>query len=319
MITATLKSKLHEDICLQLNVLNHPLTYLCDCGFGSDLTVKDCRDTAAIFVSHTHIDHFVNFGQVMRHQLAIGRRVIVCGPAGLAQHVQHALLAFNWNLLVYDDQAVSYEVREVHPDGRIRRFHLVTPTWVLAPLPDLEGPEVYRDEAFAVTTAILDHGVDCIAYLFACHSKVKVRADQCPYRPGKWMAELKAAFEESDGERLIIVDGVTAIAAKDLFQYLEVEPGFRVAYVMDHAATETNFERIRGLCEHADEVYIEAYYSMDDAEMALKNKHSMAGMSGKVLREAGVKKAVPIHFSRRYQDPEGQAKLFSEFATAFEG
>ena len=119
MITATLKSKLNEDICLQLNVLNHPLTYLFDCGFGSDLTVKDCRDTAAIFVSHTHIDHFVNFGQVMRHQLAIGRRVIVCGPAGLAQNVQHALLAFNWNLLQYDDQAVSYEVREVHPDGRI--------------------------------------------------------------------------------------------------------------------------------------------------------------------------------------------------------
>ena len=53
--------------------------------------------------------------------------------------------------------------------------------------------------------------------------------------------------------------------------------------------------------------------------MALKNKHSMAGMSGKVLREAGVKKAVPIHFSRRYQDPEGQAKLLSEFAEAFEG
>jgi ribonuclease Z len=255
----------------------------------------------------------------MRHQLAIGRRVIVCGPAGLAQNVQHALLAFNWNLLQYDDQAVSYEVREVHPDGRIQRFHLVTPTWLLTPLPDMQGPEVYRDEAFVVTTTILDHGVDCIDYLFACHPKVKIRVEQCPFRPGKWMAELKEAFEASDGERLIVVDAATTLAAKDLFQYLEVEPGFRVAYVMDHAATETNFERIRSLCKDADEVYVEAYYSLDDSEMAVKNKHSMAGMSGKVLREAGVKKAVPIHFSRRYQDAEGQAKLLSEFAAAFEG
>lgn len=319
MITATLKSKLQEDICLQLNVLNHPLTYLCDCGFGSDLTVGDCRDTAAIFVSHTHIDHFINFGQVMRHQLAIGRRVVVCGPAGLAQNVQHALLAFNWNLLQADDQAVSYEVREVHPDGRILRFLLLTPTWLLAPLPDMEGTEVYRNEVFAVQTTILDHGVDCVAYLFACHPKVKILVEQCPYKPGKWMAELKQAFEVSDAERLIAVESERMIPAGELFQYLVEEPGFRVAYAMDHAATEANFERIRGLCRDADEAYIEAYYSLDDAEMAQRNKHSMAGMSGRVLREAGVKKAVPIHFSRRYQDAEGQAKLLSEFESGFRG
>jgi ribonuclease BN (tRNA processing enzyme) len=182
MIKATLKSRLQEDICLMLQVENHSLSYLCDCGMASDLTVKDCRDTAAIFVSHTHIDHFIGFDQVMRHQLGIGRRVIVCGPAGIAQNVQHKMLAFNWNLMKDDELAVSYEVRE-----------------------------------------------------------------------------------------------------------------------------------------SVDEAYIEAYDCLEDQEMAEKNKHSMAGISGKLLREASVKKAVPIHFSRRYQDPEGQTKLLAEFQAAFEG
>ena len=86
---------------------------------------------------------------------------------------------------------------------------------------------------------------------------------------------------------------------------------------MDHAATEANFERIKALCRDADEVYVEAYYSVEDQEMAERNKHSMAGVSGRILAEAGVKKAVPIHFSRRYQDAEGQAKLLAEFEAAF--
>jgi ribonuclease Z len=317
MIQAILKSELQEDVCLQLNFLNHPYNYLCDCGFASGLTVSDCRDVGAIFVSHTHIDHFINFDQVMRHQLAIGRRVILCGPAGLAQNVQHKMLAFNWNLLKYDDQAVSYEVRELHPDGRIARYHLVTPTWLLDPLPDMQGPEMYRNEVFEVTATILDHGVDCIAYLFACHPKLTMMTEGCPYKPGKWMAELKQAYAQQDATRAIAVDGTTTLAAADLFQYLHEEPGFRTAYVMDHAAHEANFARIRTLCHNADEAYIEAYYCQEDAEMAERNKHSMAGVSGRILREAGVKKAVPIHFSRRYQDAEGQTKLLAEFEAAF--
>ena len=319
MITATLKSRLQEDICLMLSLDNHAFNYLCDCGFGSDLSVKDCRDTAAIFISHTHIDHFINFDQVMRHQLGVGRCVVVCGPAGLAENVQHKLLAFNWNLMQNDEMAVRYEVRELHPDGRILRYLLETPTWLLAKLPDMEGSEIYRNEVFSVMAVALDHGIDCIAYRFACHPKLNMRVENCPYKPGKWMAELKVAYLLQDPERSIVVDSNTTAFASNLFHYLHEEPGYVTCYVMDHAATQENFTKIKTLCQDADEVYVEAYYSLEDAELAERNKHSMATVSGKVLREAGAKKAVPIHFSRRYQDAEGQAKLLAEFDAAFLG
>ena len=316
---ATLKSKLTEDICLQLTVENHPFCYLCDCGMASDLTVKDCRDTAAIFVSHTHIDHFINFDGIMRHQLAIGRRVIICGPVGLAKNVQAKMLAFNWNLLKYDDMAVSYEVRELHPDGRIVRFHMVTPKWELDVLPDLEGPHIYENEVFAARAALLDHGVDVVAYLFMEPPKVRLMPEKSTFKPGKWVKEAKEALLNGDAERLIYVDESTVLAALELFPLFEVEEGFRLAYVMDHAATEENASKIRELCHQADEVYVEAYYMLEDHELAERNKHSMAGFTARVLREAGVKQAIPIHFSRRYQDEEGQRLILDEFERAFRG
>ena len=62
MLEATLLSRLGEDICLKFQPTNHKYVYLCDCGAASDLTIKDCHDLGALFVSHTHIDHFCNGG-----------------------------------------------------------------------------------------------------------------------------------------------------------------------------------------------------------------------------------------------------------------
>ena len=61
MLEATLLSRLGEDICLKFQPTNHKYVYLCDCGAASDLTIKDCHDLGALFMSHTHIDHIVGF------------------------------------------------------------------------------------------------------------------------------------------------------------------------------------------------------------------------------------------------------------------
>lgn len=61
MFNAEVKSKIEEDICILVNLDNHPWNYLCECGNASDLTVKEVQNSNAIFISHTHIDHFVNF------------------------------------------------------------------------------------------------------------------------------------------------------------------------------------------------------------------------------------------------------------------
>lgn len=66
MFQAEIKSKEDEDICILVRPDNHPWNYLCDCGDASGLTVKECQDTRAIFISHTHFDHFCNFDWILQ-------------------------------------------------------------------------------------------------------------------------------------------------------------------------------------------------------------------------------------------------------------
>lgn len=318
MITATFKNLVNEDICLQLNFENHKWNYLCDCGYASQLSVKDCRDTNALFISHTHIDHFINFDHILRHQLGLGRKIVICGPAGLAQNVQNKIKGFTWNLLVADNpENTSYEIREIHDNQQIKVFHLKAPKWELEVVESYESQVVYETEAFQVRYTTLNHGIDTIAYLFEEPTKIKMNLKDSPYKGGKWVGELKTAYEQAQPEIAVNVHG-TEVLAKDLFQYIEPVAGYKLGYIMDHLGDKANHERIIELFAEADEVYIEAYYAAADLELALKNNHSTAQLSGQVARLARIKKVVPAHFSRRYSDGEEHEQLLKECFDAFE-
>lgn len=319
MITATFKNLVNEDICLQLNFENHKWNYLCDCGYASQLSVKDCRDTNALFISHTHIDHFINFDHILRHQLGLGRKIVICGPAGLAENVQHKIKGFTWNLLIEDHpENTSYEIREIHDKQQIAIYQLKAPKWELEQVKSYQDPVIYKTEAFQVRYATLNHGIDTIAYLFEEPSKIKMNLKNCAYKGGKWVAELKNAYEQEETEMLINVHGEEVLST-DLFQYIETVAGYKLGYIMDHLGDKDNHDRIIALFNGADEVYIEAYYAAKDLELAIKNNHSTAQLSGQVARLAKVKKVVPAHFSRRYSDGEEHEQLLKECFDAFEG
>ena len=60
MFFSEVKSRADEDISILIRLANHPWTYICECGDASDLTIKEIRNCKAVFISHTHIDHFIN-------------------------------------------------------------------------------------------------------------------------------------------------------------------------------------------------------------------------------------------------------------------
>ncbi|MCP4443363.1 MAG: peptidase [Aureispira sp.] len=319
MITATLKNLRTEDISLMLNFENHKWNYLCDCGYASQLSVKDCRDTNALFISHTHIDHFINFDHILRHQLGIGRKIVICGPAGLAKNVQNKIQGFTWNLLIegHPDNA-SYEIREIHDNHQIEVYQLKAPKWELEKVDGYQNQVIYQTDAFQVRYTKLNHGIDTIAYLFEEPAKIKMNLKNCSYPGGKWVKTLKAAYEQNDADLSIDVHG-TPVLAKDLFQCIEKVAGYKLGYIMDHLGSPENHQRITTLFEGADEVYMEAYYADADQELAFKNNHSTARLSGQVARLAKIKKIVPAHFSRRYHDDLAHEALLKECFDAFEG
>jgi ribonuclease BN (tRNA processing enzyme) len=58
------------------------------------------RDTSinAIFISHTHMVHFMGMDSVIRHSHASHRTIDIFGPPGLCARAGHKFACYNWNL-----------------------------------------------------------------------------------------------------------------------------------------------------------------------------------------------------------------------------
>lgn len=297
MIQAEIKSLLKEDISILIKIPNSGKHYLCDCGEASLLTVKEIQSISALFISHTHIDHFSNFDGIFRHQIGSGGKVVICGPKNIQKQVEARLKSYTWNLV--DEKAIEYEIREAVSEAKINIYNLRPPHWNL----ELAATQnfLFEDENVSVDCAVLDHKTDSVAYLFREKDPVTFNENASGLKKGKWISELKAAFEAQDPEKAIEIDG-TVYQAADLFHLLTRNKGYRLGVIMDHAVCESNYEKIKTVFRKADLVYIETFYKDEDRELAGQNCHSFASASGKIMKDCDVKEAVPVHFSRRYTE-----------------
>ena len=173
MFQAEIKSKRDEDICILIKVENHPFNYICDCGEAKSLSVKECQNTNAIFISHTHIDHFVNFDTILRHQIGIGRNIVICGPKGIIKQVQNRVQSYCWNLI--EEEAISYEIREIRNTNTIKSVTIRPPLWEQEEEKEISSVSIFEEKEFYVHYEILNHKTDSIAYAFIPHNKIKIQ------------------------------------------------------------------------------------------------------------------------------------------------
>ncbi|OCA68134.1 peptidase [Chryseobacterium artocarpi] len=307
MLQAEIKSLLKEDISILIKVANSGKHYLCDCGEASLLTVKEIQTVSAVFISHTHIDHFANFDGIFRHQIGSGEKVVICGPNNIHHQVEARLKSYTWNLI--DEKAIEYEIREIVSKEEINVYTIRPPHWNLELVKTQNF--LFEDEYVNVDFAILDHKTDSIAYLFKEKDTVTFHENASDFKKGKWISELKTAFENNDSEKEIEIEN-TIYKASELFHLLSRNEGYKLGVIMDHAVDEINYQKIKSVFINADLVYIETFYKDTDQEFAKINYHSFASASGKIMNDCKVKQAVPIHFSRRYSEDDQQ-----EIETAF--
>ncbi|MFZ4931200.1 peptidase [Chryseobacterium sp. Mn2064] len=307
MLQAEIKSLLKEDISILIKVPNSGKHYLCDCGEASLLTVKETQAISALFISHTHIDHFSNFDGIFRHQIGSGEKVVICGPKNIHHQVEARLKSYTWNLI--DENAIEYEIREIISEKEIHVYRIRPPFWNLESVKTQDF--LFEDEYITVDFTILDHKTDSVAYLFKEKDSVTFHENASTFKKGKWIGELKTAFENNNADREIEIEEAMH-KASDLFHLLTRNPGYKLGVIMDHAAIEDNYQKIKTVFEGADLVYIETFYKDADQEFANLNYHSFASASGKIMNDCQVKQAIPIHFSRRYTESDQQ-----EIETAF--
>jgi ribonuclease Z len=281
-----------------------------------------------VFVSHTHMDHFIGFDHLLRLFLARECHVELFGPPGIIANVRGKLAGYTWNLV--DGYPFVLTVHEVDTDA-IRCVRLrATTAFSPEPQPPRPFTGVLVDSPdHQVTAAHLDHRIPCLGFALTEKTRLNVRPEQLAalgVPAGRWLNELKDAIragrpadlpvdvawtENGEGKR-------ARFRLDELQARLIVEtPGQKLAYVVDTLFNRHNLERIAALARNADIFFCESLFLDADRDQATKRYHLTARQAGTLARAAGVRRLETFHFSPRYErDP---VPLRAEAQAVFRG
>jgi ribonuclease Z len=91
---------------------------LFDLGRNDGLPAAELLKVSHVFVSHTHMDHFIGFDRLLRLFLNRDRRIFLHGPEGIGDCVAGKLRGYVWNLT--DGYPFVFDVTEISAGGRRR-------------------------------------------------------------------------------------------------------------------------------------------------------------------------------------------------------
>ncbi len=318
------------DPALYIETLFEKRAIMFDLGEISPLSPRKIQRLEHVFVSHTHIDHFIGFDRLLRVLVGRDKTIRLYGPNGFIEQVRHKLLAYRWNLIDRFMVDLVFIVTEIDSAVATRTVRLR-----LKHAFDVEAADggrlidgvLYREPTFRVTTAVLEHRTPCLGFAIeeAAHVNVwKNRLSELGLPVGPWLRELKRAVIEAKGDEYPIQIGLNSKTSNErtmrlgeLRSAVTVTPGQKIGYVTDVADTVANRQAIIRLARNADLLFIEAAFAQADAELAAERAHLTTTATGSIAREAAVRRVEPFHFSPRYSGQE--ARLLHEVAVAFGG
>ena len=320
----------YGDPALYIEAMFERRAFMLDLGDITPLWPRKLLRLEHIFVSHTHIDHFVGFDRLLRVLVGRDTKINLYGPAGFIDQVGHKLQAYCWNLANRYLSDLIFVVTEIDSSHRTKtaRFRLKSGFHQ----EEVDAGRVveatlHNEPAFRVRTAILEHYTPSLGFAIeeAAHVNVwKNRLADMGIPVGPWLRELKRAVIDNRPADYPITIGspqgtsggrVLPLAA--LRPALTVAAGQKIAYVTDVADTIANREAIVRLARNADLLFIEAAFAQADAALAAERGHLTTLAAGQIARQAKARKVEPFHFSPRYVGEE--ERMLKEVMAAFRG
>jgi ribonuclease Z len=299
-----------------------------DLGDITTLPPRKINRIDKVFISHTHIDHFIGFDHLLRVLVGRDETVSLWGPSGLIDSVDRKLHAYAWNLAQRYDNDLTFVVADVAPSGEAftARFRLHTAfAREMTGGSDLPRGVLCDHPALRVTAVTLDHRTPSLGFALTepIHLNVwntRLAARGLPVGP--WLAELKRAILAGQPDDTLIAvreqpsaPVLRVVPLGELRDLLTVTPGQKIGYITDVADTPTNRAAIIELVTGADILFIESAFAAADAALAADRAHLTTRAAGEIARAAGVARVEPFHFSARYEGEE--ARMLAEVETAF--
>ena len=285
-----------------------------DLGDLHNLPPRDLLKVTHIFVTHTHMDHFIGFDSLLRVFLGREKEPHIFGPPAFLAQVEGKLAGYTWNLVDDYDYRLRLKVTEVHSNRTLTRRYTCQDRFRPAS-DEWERPFsgiLWQEPAFRVEATLLDHQTPCLGFSLKEHFYVNISNEalrDLGLSAGPWLNQFKTAlYEEWDlgGEfvaeweddgrkrerRFVLGDLARKIAG--------ISPGQRITYITDIIGSSQNTEKVLRLAENADQLFIEAAFLERDKDIAHRKYHLTAREAGTLARRAGAKQVTPFHYSPRY-------------------
>ena len=305
---------------------------LFDLGDIHHFSTRKLLKISHIFVSHTHMDHFIGFDHLLRVCLGRDQHIFLFGPPGFIKNVESKIGAYTWNLVENYSNNFVLEVTEVHEKRKMTRRYRCQSVFepeVVAEAEDFNGTLVDRND-FTVKGVFLDHKIPSLAYSMEERKHINIKKnvlDEMGLPVGAWLGEFKDRIlrGESDDTPVNVwwknqnkqIPVKTLPLGKLKEKIIKITPGKKIAYIADAVYNEDNARKIIELARASDMIFIEAPFLEKDAEIALRKYHLTAKQAGDLARRAGAKNMTIFHFSPKYRGQENL--LLEEAMKAFGG
>jgi len=317
-----------DDPALFIPLRNEKRALLFDLGDITALASREVLKLSHIFVTHTHVDHFIGFDRVLRLLLGRDKDLYLYGPRGFLDNLAGKLAGYCWNLVENYENRFTLHAVELHPDRAFFCSYPCHKRFVAeGGIREIPFDGVVLDEASLCIRAIhLDHGIPVLAFRLdeRFHINiVKTVLEEMGLAPGPWLNRFKKMlYEGADSDATIEIPATAPGAPPRRLsvgalksRIVRISPGQRLAYVADAAGTPDNREKIEAFCRDVDHLFVEAAFSDRHRDVALQKLHLTARQAGELARACRVKQYSLFHYSPRYSDcPE---ILEEEAARAF--
>ncbi len=308
------------DPCLYVTFLFEKQAMLFDLGDISALSSRDILKTNHIFITHTHIDHFIGFDRLLRLFLGRDKTLYIYGPAGILKNLEGKLAAYSWNLVDHYENTFVLIATEVHPTHLIKQRY-ACPNRFLPTHPPVRRANkdiLLKTPTLSVTTVILDHGIPCLGFALKERFHVNINKERLlshGLAVGPWLKTFKQAlFDRQDIETVFDVPTAAAVSDQPAVRHWQlgdlakeiamITPGQKIVYVADSIYHSSNAAKVIALAQDADVMFIEAAFLEKDKMVRGAQYHLTAKQAGTLAALSGVKNFTLFHFSPRYRGLE---------------
>jgi len=317
-----------EDPGLYVPFLFENRAILFDAGDIYSLSHKDILKISHVFITHTHMDHFIGFDRLLRFFLGREKQLYLYGPEGFLKNAEGKLAGYAWNLVNNFNYKLCLYLTEVYPDYVISRAYTCQNKF-LPTQKTVKGPfngVLYEEPAFHVSAVMLDHSIPCLGLALKEQFHINIKKDgleNLGLEPGPWLNEFKQAlYDQKDvGSEFEVKFGRDRLKKQRFVlgelakQIALITPGQKIAYIADVVSNTSNEEKIISLAKDADHLFIEAAFLDKDRKIATQKYHLTARQAGDLAARAGAKQFSIFHFSPRYLGQE--SLLYQEASEAY--